>query len=116
MLQGAGGKFEPLNIYPSVEDIFAELTRQSNTKLDIPPVAKKVDQPIVEPLTNQEKEEEYEVRLHISTFTLNDSLIEELSTLKIAIVPPTQQQDEEAVQTNEETQSDNLLPKYTMTK
>ena len=59
-LQGVGGASRELKFYPSVEDIFGDLTRQSNTKLDIPPIANKVDQPIVEPLTDQEKEEDYE--------------------------------------------------------
>ena len=51
-------------------DIFIELARQSDTKISIPSIAKKNNQPIVNPLTDQEKEEYYEVHIHIITFTL----------------------------------------------
>ena len=54
-----------------------------------------LDQPIIEPLIDQEKEEDYEVHLHISTFTMGDTPTEVVSTLQVVIVPPTQQQEEE---------------------
>ena len=55
-------------------------------------------------------------QIHISTFTLDNTPIEEVNTLQVAIIPPTQHQEEEAVEIDEETQSDNLLPEYAMTK
>ena len=73
-MQGGGGKDEPLDSYPSMKDIFAELAWQANTKVFIPTIVKNIDQPIVEPLTNQKNEEDYEVHLHISNFTLEDTL------------------------------------------
>ena len=89
-----------------------QVARQSNAKMSILAIAKKIDQQIVELLTNQEKEEYYEVHLHISTFTLEDTPAEEVKTLQIVIVPQTQQtivsaqqQEEEGEQSDEETQS-----------
>ena len=73
-------------------------------------LAKNIDQPIFEPLTNQEKKEGYEVHIHISTFTLEDTPVEELNTIQIVTVTPTQQsleskkqQEEEDEKTDEET-------------
>ena len=75
-LQGDGGKVEPLKFYTLVEYIFVELTQQSNTKLYIPPIANKVDQPIIEPLTDREEKVDYEFWLPISIFYLVDTRIE----------------------------------------
>ena len=54
--------------------------------------AKEINHSIVEPLTDQEKEEDYEVHLHISTFTSEDNTIEEQNPLQIENVP-TEKQD-----------------------
>ena len=54
-------------------------------------IAKKTDQPIFKPLTDQEKVEDYEVHIHISTFTLEDNLVEEINTLQLVTVLLTQQ-------------------------
>ena len=51
---------------------------------------KKTNQPIVYPLTSQEKEEEYELHIHIITFTLEDTPLEEVNSLQVAIVPSMQ--------------------------
>ena len=67
-MQGANSKAKTLDYYPTVEEIFRELAQQSGTKLLIPAKAKEVTLAIEEPLTNQEKEENYELQLHISTF------------------------------------------------
>ena len=88
-MQGDMGNAEPLNFYPSLDDIFVELAQQSNNKTTIPSNAKKINQLIIEPLIYQEKEEDYDVHLHINTFTLEDTPIEELNTLQLAIVPST---------------------------
>ena len=90
-MQGAIEKGKHIDYYPTDEQIFTELARQSNTKLSIPTFAKKTKQPIVEPLTDQDKEEYYEVHLHIITFTLEDTPAEYTSTLQIVTVPKTQQ-------------------------
>ena len=66
-MQGAKAKAKPLDYYLIVEDIFRELARQSGTKLSIPAKAKEGNLAIEEPMTYQEKEEEYELYLHIST-------------------------------------------------
>ena len=52
-----------------------------HTKLEIPPIEKKVDQPIIKPLTNKKKEEDYEVQLNINTFSLDDTIIGEINPL-----------------------------------
>ena len=71
-MQGGKAEAKPLDYYPIVEDIFQEVARQSNTKLLIPARAKEINQPIEEPLTDHEKEEDYELRLYISTFMSED--------------------------------------------
>ena len=45
----------------------------------------------MEPLTNQKKEEDYEVHLHISTFTSKDNPKQDKNPLQIVNVPTTQQ-------------------------
>ena len=66
-MQGAKAKPKTLNYYTIVEEIYHELARQSGTKLSIPAKAKEVTLAIEKPLTDQENEEDYELRLHIST-------------------------------------------------
>ena len=108
-MQGATGKVEPLDFYPLIEDIFVELSRQNKTKITIPTIEKNINQLIINPLTDQEKEDDYEVHLHVSTFTLEDTREEEVNTLQVAVVPSMQhqiestRQEEEAEQTDEET-------------
>ena len=75
--QGSTTNAKPLDYYPTVEEIFIELGWQSKTKISILAGAKEINHAIVEPLTNQENEEYYEVFLHINTFTSRDSLTEE---------------------------------------
>ena len=87
-MQGAKAKAKPLDYYPTVEEIFQELAQQSNTKLSIPAKAKEVNLTIEEPLTNQEKEEDYELRLHISTFMSEETPAEDTNKLQLTIVPP----------------------------
>ena len=60
-MQGAKAKAKPLDYYPTVEKIFRELARQSDTKMLIPAKAKEGNLAIEEPLTDQEKEEYYEI-------------------------------------------------------
>ena len=80
-MQGGKATVKPLDYYPIVEDIFYDLTRQSGTKLSIPAKSKEINQKIKEPLTDQEKEEDYELRLHISTFMSNDIPVEDTNKL-----------------------------------
>ena len=72
-MQGAKEKAKTLDYYPTVEEIFRELARQSGTKLSIPAKAKEVTLAIEEPLTYQEKEEDYELQLQISTFVSEET-------------------------------------------
>ena len=88
-IQSQNPKSQDLDYYPTVEHIFRELTRQAQTKIPIPEAAKQVDFSIIEPLTNQEKEEEYELNLYISTFVLEDTPTEPTSRVHITIKPPT---------------------------
>ena len=93
-------KAKPLDYYPTVEENFQELARQSNTKLLIPANAKEINQQIEEPLIDQEKEEDYELLLYINTFTLKDIPTEDTRKLQQTISPqplqiesaPTEQQ------------------------
>ena len=54
-MQGEKAKAKPLDYYTIVEEIFQELARQSNTELSIPAKDKEINQPIEEPLTDQDK-------------------------------------------------------------
>ena len=90
-VQGSITKSKPLEYYPTIEEIFTELSRKTKTKITIPKATKGINQPIVEPLTDQEKEEDYEVHIHINTFTFEDNPIEEKNLLQIANVPKEQQ-------------------------
>ena len=60
-MQGAKEKAKTLDYYPIVKEIFQELARQSGTKLSIPTKPKEIDLSIEEPLTNQDKEEYFEL-------------------------------------------------------
>ena len=75
-MQGEKSKAKPLDYYPTVEEIFHKIARQSGTKLSIPAKANEVNLAIEEPLTDQEKEEDYELRLHINTFVLKETPID----------------------------------------
>ena len=56
--------------------------------------AKKIDFSIEEPLTDQEKEEYYEMNLYINTFVLKETPVEHTSRIQIIIKPPTAQRAE----------------------
>ena len=86
-MKGVKAKAKPLDYYLSVNEIFQELARQSNTKLSIPAKAKATNQPIEEPLTNQEKEEDYKLGLYISTFMSEDIPVEDTNILQLTTVP-----------------------------
>ena len=88
--QGSTTKANPLNYYPTFKEIFTELSRQTKTKIIIPEAAKEINHSIVEPLTDQEKEEDYEVHLHISTFTSEDSSTMEQNPFQIENAPTKQ--------------------------
>ena len=49
---------------------------------------------IEEPLTDQEKEEDYELNLYISTFVSEETPVETTGRLQIIIKPPTAQREE----------------------
>ena len=57
----------------------------------MPTKDKELNLTIEEPLTDQEKEEDYELRLHISTFMSKEKLVEDTNRLQIKIIPPTTQ-------------------------
>ena len=56
-MQGEDPKANALDYYPSVHQIFRELTQQAKTKIPVPEAAKHVNFSIAEPLTDQVKEE-----------------------------------------------------------
>ena len=87
-MQRAEAKAKPLNYYPTVEEIFRELALQSSTKLSIPAKAKEGNLAIEEPLIDQEKEEDYELWLHINTFVSEETPAEDTNRLQITIIPP----------------------------
>ena len=92
-MQEVKAKEKPLDYYPSVDEIFQELARQSNTKLSILARAKETNHPIEEPLTDQEKKEDYELRLYINTF-MSDTPTEDTSKLQLMTIPQPQLQQE----------------------
>ena len=55
----------------------------------MPEAAKQVDFSIEEPLTDQEKEEDYELNLYISTFVSKDTSIDHTGRVQITIKPLT---------------------------
>ena len=88
-MQGQNPKSQDLDYYPMVDQIFQELTRQAQRRIQIPEAAKKVDFSITEPLTDQEKEEDYELNLYISTFVSEDIPVKPTGRVQITIKPPT---------------------------
>ena len=93
-MQGDKAKAKTLNYYPIVEEIFRELSRQSSTKLSIPAKEKEIDLSIEELLTDQEKEEDYELNLYISTFVSEETPVEDIVRMQIIIKPLTAQREE----------------------
>ena len=65
------------------------MTRQAQTKIPIPEATKQVDFSIIEPLTDQEKEEDYKLNLYISTFVSEDTPAVPTSRVHITVKPPT---------------------------
>ena len=65
------------------------MTRQVGTKVPIPEAAKQVDFSIIKPLTDQEKEEDYELNLYISTFVSKDTPTVPTSRVHLTVKPPT---------------------------
>ena len=55
----------------------------------MPEAAKQVDFSIKEPLTDQEKEEDYELNLYISTFVSEDTPVTPTGRVQITIKLPT---------------------------
>ena len=55
----------------------------------MPEEAKQINFSIIEPLTDQEKEEDYELNLYISTFVSEDTPVELPGRVQITIKPPT---------------------------
>ena len=88
-MQGENPKANALDYYPTVDQIFWELSRQAKKKIPIPKAAKQVNFSIVEPLIDQDKEEDYELNLYISTFVSEDTPVEPTGRVQIIIKPPT---------------------------
>ena len=80
-------KAKPLDYYPTVDEIFQEIAWESNTKMLIPARDKEMNQQIEEPLIDQEKEEDYELHLYISTFMSKDISVEDTSRIQLTTVP-----------------------------
>ena len=93
-MQGAKTNAKTLDYYPIVEEIFREVSRQAGTKLPILAKAKETTFSIEEPLIDQEKEEDYELNLYISTFVSKETLVEGPGRLQIIIKPLTTQREE----------------------
>ena len=97
-MQGEKSNAKALDYYPSVEQIFWELSRQAGTKIQIPTKAKEIDFSIEESLTDQEKEEHYELNLYISTFMSKETHVEHTGQLQIIIKPVTAQRVEPQIE------------------
>ena len=72
-MQGVDSNVKALNYYPSIDQIFRELSRQAKTKIPVPAAVKQIEFSIEEPLTDHEKEEDYELNLYISTFVSEET-------------------------------------------
>ena len=88
-MQGQDPKAQDLDYYPTVDQIFWELSRQAQTRIQIPGAAKRSDFSITEPLTNQGKKEHYELNLYISAFVSEDTPTEPTSQIHITVKPST---------------------------
>ena len=88
-MQGEKSNAKALDYYPSVEQIFRELSQQTGKKIQFLAKAKAIDFSIKEPLTDQEKEEDYELNLYISTFASEETPVKHTGQLQIIIKPPT---------------------------
>ena len=88
-MQGQDPKAQDLDYYPTVKQIFRGLSQQEKTKIPVPDATKQIEFSIQEPLTDQEKEEDYELNLYISTFVSEDTPVETTSWVHITIKPPT---------------------------
>ena len=75
-MQGDNSNAKALENYPSVDQIFWELSRQDKTKIPVPAAAKQIDFSVEQPLTDQEKEEDYELNLYISTFVSEETPVD----------------------------------------
>ena len=75
-MQGDDSNAKALDYYPSIDQIFRELSRQAKKKIPVPAAAKQIDFSIEEPLTDQEKEEDYELNLYISTFVSEETSVD----------------------------------------
>ena len=75
-MQGAKTNEKTLDYYPTIEEIFRKLSLLAGTKVPIPAKAKEIEFSIEEPLIDQEKEEDYELNLYISTFVSEETPVE----------------------------------------
>ena len=91
-MQGEDPKATALDYYPTADQVFRELTRQVKTKIPVPEADKQVDFSIKEPFTDQEKEEDYELNLYISTFVSEDTPVEPTGRVQMTIKPLTAKQ------------------------
>ena len=80
-MQGGNSNAKALDYYPSVDQIFWELSRQAKTKILVLAGAKLIDFSIEETLMNQEKEEDYELNLYINTFVSKETPVEHTDRL-----------------------------------
>ena len=74
-MQGTKPNAKALDYYPSVEQIFRELSGQGGAKIPILAKGKETDFSIEEPLIDQEKEQDYELNVYISAFVLKETKI-----------------------------------------
>ena len=93
-MQGNNSNAKSLDYYPSVDQIFQELSQQAKTKMPVPAIANQIDFSIDEPLTDQEKEEYYELNLYISTFVSEETPVEHTGRLQITIKSSTAKREE----------------------
>ena len=68
------------------------------TEVSIPAKEKETNLSIEEPFTDQEKEEDYELNLYISTFVLEETPVKGTSRVQIIIKPPIAQRKETHVE------------------
>ena len=97
-MQGDDSNAKAFDYYLSVDQIFRELSRQAKTKIPVPTTVNKSDFSIKEPLTDQEKEEDYELNLYISTFVSEETLVEHTGQIQIIIKPSIAQREEPQIE------------------
>jgi hypothetical protein len=83
---GQGAELVDLPYYPTIKQIFGELTQQSRTITPIPSLAKEIQFDLLFPLTDGEKVEQHEAELQMQSFAVKAQTLMQTPDKKTAKV------------------------------